>query len=98
LKHELAKPVEIFEAITRSIESGSQKLANIMARGDGYQATAEENVTVHHYANVLFNILRGGSLMTTIRFQPVTSQRPFETSTGMYTSEIRTCLRVYQKN
>jgi hypothetical protein len=60
LKHELAKPVEIFEAITQSIESGSQKLANIMARGDGYQATAEENVTVHHYANVLFNILRGG--------------------------------------
>ena len=31
-----------------------------MAGGDAYQATAEENVTVHHYANVLFNILRGG--------------------------------------
>ncbi len=31
-----------------------------MASGDGFQATAEENVSVHHYANVLFNILRGG--------------------------------------
>jgi len=60
MKHELSRPVEVCDAITRSIESGSQKLANIMARGDGYQATAEENVTVHHYANVLFNILRGG--------------------------------------
>ena len=26
----------------------------------GFQATAEENVSTHHYANVLFNILRGG--------------------------------------
>ena len=31
-----------------------------MASGDGFQATAEENVAVHHYANVLFNVLRGG--------------------------------------
>jgi hypothetical protein len=60
LRHQLANPGKVSEAITRSIESGTQKLAHIMASGDGYQATAEENVTVHHYANVLFNILRGG--------------------------------------
>ena len=60
LRHQLANPNVVSEAIARSIESGTQKLANIMARADGYQATAEENVTVHHYANVLFNILRGG--------------------------------------
>jgi len=60
LQHDLAKPAEVREAIAQSVESGTQKLANIMASGDGFQATAEENVTVHHYANVLFNILRGG--------------------------------------
>ena len=35
-------------------------MARIIASADGFQATAEENVTTHHYANVLFNILRGG--------------------------------------
>jgi len=60
LRKQLANPAEVSEAIARSIESGSKKLAHIMASGDGYQSTAEENVTVHHYANVLFNILRGG--------------------------------------
>ena len=31
-----------------------------MGSADGFQTTAEENVSVHHYANVLFNVLRGG--------------------------------------
>jgi hypothetical protein len=31
-----------------------------MAAADGFQDAAEENVTTHHYANVLFNVLRGG--------------------------------------
>lgn len=60
LRKLLFNPAEVSEAIAQSIASGSEKLARIMARGDAYQATAEENVTVHHYANVLFNILRGG--------------------------------------
>jgi hypothetical protein len=60
LRRQLANPVDVREKITGSIEAGSEALARIMASGDGYQATAEENVTVHHYANVLFNILRGG--------------------------------------
>jgi hypothetical protein len=31
-----------------------------VAAGDGLQKTGEENVSAHHHANVLFNILRGG--------------------------------------
>ena len=46
--------------ITQSIAAGSDRLARIMASADAFQATAEENVAVHHYANVLFNVLRGG--------------------------------------
>jgi hypothetical protein len=60
LRHELANPNELDEAIIRSVDKGSDDLARIMARGDGFQATAEEIVSVHHYANVQFNILRGG--------------------------------------
>jgi hypothetical protein len=56
----LREPQQLLDAIDSSINSGTDGLARIMASGDGYQATAEENVNVHHYANVLFNILRGG--------------------------------------
>jgi len=60
LRARLSDPDEVGRAIARSIKEGSQKLARIMASGDGFQLTAEENVSTHHYANVLFNILRGG--------------------------------------
>ncbi|NGX16261.1 hypothetical protein [Wenzhouxiangella sp. XN24] len=60
LRRALREKAEIGDAITRSVEEGSDKLARILASGDGFQATAEEAVSVHHYANVLFNVLRGG--------------------------------------
>ncbi|MGI9270550.1 MAG: hypothetical protein ACR2QT_02150 [Woeseiaceae bacterium] len=60
LRRELADPNRVADAIAHSVEMGTDGLARIMASGDGFQATSEENVTVHHYANVLFNILRGG--------------------------------------
>ncbi len=46
--------------IDSSIAAGSDELARIMGAADAFQATAEERVSVHHYANVLFNVLRGG--------------------------------------
>jgi len=60
LQHQLANPQALAAAIDQSVEKGSDELARIMAAGDGFQLTAEENVSAHHYANVLFNILRGG--------------------------------------
>ena len=60
LQKQLAQPDEVAEAIERSVERGSDGLARIMASADGFQAAAEVNVAVHHYANVLFNVLRGG--------------------------------------
>jgi len=56
----LRKPEAVADAISASVEHGSDRLARIMAAGDGFQLTAEETVTAHHYANTLFNILRGG--------------------------------------
>ncbi len=60
LRRALCHPARLDEKISADVEEGSDRLAKILASGDGFQATAEENVAVHHYANVLFNILRGG--------------------------------------
>jgi hypothetical protein len=60
LRNRLRDSDAVVEALAVSVEAGSDRLARIMASGDAFQATAEEEVTAHHYANVLFNILRGG--------------------------------------
>ena len=61
LQEELAHPDAVAAAIEHSIDDGSDELARIMAGADGFQAAAEETVVEHHYANVLFNVLRGGT-------------------------------------
>ena len=60
LRLELQDSDAIAARISDSIEHGSDELARIIATADGFQYTAEENVTAHHYANVLFNVMRGG--------------------------------------
>ena len=60
LRQALRSDASLDDRITASIAEGSDALARIMASADAFQATAEENVAVHHYANVLFNVLRGG--------------------------------------
>ena len=60
LRRELGDPTALDEAISADVAAGSDRLARILASADGFQATAEEEVAVHHYANVLFNVLRGG--------------------------------------
>lgn len=56
----LTEQDKVAAALTESISQGSDALARIMAASDGFQLTSEENVSVHHYANTLFNNLRGG--------------------------------------
>ena len=60
LRQKLKDPRKAEADILESVEAGSDELARIMAAADGFQATAEERVSVHHYANVLFNVMRGG--------------------------------------
>ncbi|WP_394389582.1 hypothetical protein [Shewanella woodyi] len=61
LRNQLSKPDEIESDIAGNIHSGSDQLTRIMGAADAFQYTAQEDVTVHHYANVVFNILRGGA-------------------------------------
>ncbi len=60
LRKRLQREADISDSIAGSIELCDDELARIMAAGDGFQVSAQETVSTHHYANVLFNILRGG--------------------------------------
>ena len=62
LCNKLKNPSVLAVEIESSIAQGSDNLAKIMAGADGFQSTGEEMVSEHHYANVLFNVLRGGAL------------------------------------
>ncbi len=60
LQAQLADPEKLSVSIDESIVAGSDALSRIMASGDAFQLSAEETVSVHHYANVQFNVMRGG--------------------------------------
>lgn len=42
------------------IEAGNTNLKKFVASADGLQVTADQLCTAHHFANVMFNIMRGG--------------------------------------
>ncbi len=46
--------------IEADIARGVEDLVRFVASADGLQVTAQETTTAHHFANVLFNIMRGG--------------------------------------
>ncbi len=52
--HELRSIVEL------SIADNQRDLKTLMSGADAWQLTAKEETCVHHYANVLFNNMRGG--------------------------------------
>ena len=60
LRNRLRNEPDIDDSVAASIDRCDDELARIMAAGDAFQVSVEEAVTTHHYANVLFNILRGG--------------------------------------
>jgi hypothetical protein len=60
LRRRLADPTALADSIEESVRQASDDFGCLMAACDARQCTAEENVAVHHYANVVFNVLRGG--------------------------------------
>ena len=84
LVRELESPQVVAKAIAQSIEDGSDALARIMAAADGFQKTAEESVWAHHYANVLFNVLRGG----TVDNQYLISSSDFRAHVRLFNGEV----------
>lgn len=54
------EPGAVEEQIEADIARGTDALVRLVAAADGLQLTAQETTTAHHFANVLFNIMRGG--------------------------------------
>ncbi len=48
------------EAVDRALEEAERSLVQNVSSGDGIQLTADRVVAAHHFANVLFNNMRGG--------------------------------------
>lgn len=48
------------QQIEADIARNSDTLIRFVAAADGLQHTAEQTTTAHHFANVMFNIMRGG--------------------------------------
>ncbi len=48
------------EQVMQSVADNHQELIHLMSGADAWQLSADEATNVHHYANVLFNNMRGG--------------------------------------
>jgi hypothetical protein len=57
------------QQVEADIAQGSADLVSLVAAADGLQTTAQPLTTAHHFANVLFNILRGGIFADNDRVQ-----------------------------
>ncbi|WP_373520878.1 hypothetical protein [Aquiflexum sp.] len=50
----------VLHDIEKDLRKGTKKLKTIVAKADGLQLSADKLSTSRHYANVLFNVMRGG--------------------------------------
>lgn len=63
LLDELSDINDIEEKLKENIKETQQELVNIVAMSDGIQIGNDEKSTSHHYANTLYNVMRGGIFM-----------------------------------
>lgn len=59
---QLQDPLATLAMVNAAVAQDGEELRKLMAASDALQHTAEQNTTVHHYANVLFNNMRGGAI------------------------------------
>lgn len=60
LSERIKNDINLWDAITADVELGTQNLLALTTAADGKQITADKRRNTRHYANVLFNIMRGG--------------------------------------
>ena len=60
LQQTLAAGKNLRETLAADIDRGTQSLRRNIASADGLQSSADRVATAHHFANVLFNNMRGG--------------------------------------
>lgn len=60
LKKQLADRSKITAGLVQDIAFGDERMTRYISEADGIQNTADAMVDLHHRANVMFNIMRGG--------------------------------------
>ncbi len=68
LQKQLASPTLLKNAVEADVRATLGGLKQRIGAADGFQQTADTTVSVHHFANVLFNCMRGGTLPDGYRF------------------------------
>ncbi len=63
LRAELASGHDMAAALEEDIGRSSSKLRDIVASSDGVHLTSSTKMDAHHFANTLFNVMRGGTFM-----------------------------------
>ncbi len=60
LLKKLEAPDALASELDASLQAAHRSLVDLVAKTDGLQETADVNASAHHFANVLFNDMRGG--------------------------------------
>jgi hypothetical protein len=68
LREELGNRKRIEQSLRASVQANEEGLRRRIAAADGLQQTADRTASVHHFANVMFNCMRGGTLNDSYRF------------------------------
>ncbi len=68
LQRELERPARLEQSLRKSLKANQEGVRRRIAGADGLQQTADRATSVHHFANVLFNCMRGGTLNDSYRF------------------------------
>lgn len=55
-------------SIEEDIEAGSERLLQLVGGADGCQLSSDELITIRHFSNTLFNIMRGGTFYDEYHF------------------------------
>ena len=73
--------------IAESIEESTKELKDIIASADGLQITQNQLSTSHHFANVLFNSMRGGIFVDNYNIQKIDLQSFIKTRNRILLAE-----------
>ena len=60
LQHSISDRKNAVHALEADIDAGEKMMTSIIAQADGIQDSAATMTAVHHRANVMFNVMRGG--------------------------------------
>jgi len=60
LREALKAPEKLQDALSQDVAQGTEQLIALIAASDGLQLTADRRRNIRHFANTMFNVMRGG--------------------------------------